>query len=207
MLQWDGAELIPRERQRGKMSAWPSPACQGPRTPTTPDCPDQGTPCRHLEPRAPFQLVPGPRWAVSQRNVAGIKVLSPTWFLFRHLCSVFLEDKSLCLVLCCTWSVLLLAAAWCASILCVANLALWLVDQVQPEQYYCGICYLFSTEGVRNAVRTDFSCTLHLLSTAPAEIWISEDLVLLLSLCEGLPQEPKNLFSPVTTSLPCPRAF
>lgn len=80
------------------------------------------------------------------------------------------------------------------------------VGQVQPEQYFCVICYLFSEEGVSTAVRVDFSCTLHLPSTAPAETQISEDLILLLSLCQGLPQEPNNLFSPITTSLLCPGA-
>lgn len=40
--------------------------------------------------------------------MAAIEVLSPTWFLFRDLCSVFLEDRFFSLVLCYTWSVLLL---------------------------------------------------------------------------------------------------
>lgn len=83
MLQWDGAELIPRERQRGKMSAWPSPECdQGSRTPTSPDCPDQGTPCRHLEPRAPFQLVPGPCWLCHRetwQELSFVSHLVPVW--------------------------------------------------------------------------------------------------------------------------------
>lgn len=80
------------------------------------------------------------------------------------------------------------------------------VGQVQPEQYFCVICYLFSKEGVSTAVRVNFSCTLHLPSTAPAETQISEGLILLLSLCEGLPQEPNNLFSSITISILCPGA-
>lgn len=137
---------------------------------------------------------------MSQGNVAGIKVLSPTWSLFRDLCSVSLEDKFLCLVLCYTWNVLLLTAARCGGKLCVANLALWFVGQVQPEQYFCVVCYLSSMESVSTAVRAPSP----LPSAAPAEIRISGGLILPLSLCD--PQDPNNLFSPITTSLLCPSA-
>lgn len=144
MLQRDGAELIPTERQWGKCLLAIT-SVSGPKDTNRNSLQAPGAPSSWSF------------WAVSQGNMAGIKVLSPTWFLFRDLCSVFLEDKSLCLVLCYTWSVLLLTAARHASIICVANLALWLLGQVQPEQYFCGICYLFSTEGVSSAVRADSS--------------------------------------------------
>lgn len=209
MLQWDGAELIPTERQWGKclLSHRQRVRAQGHQQVLiflTRGLP-VGTWSTGLHSSSSV-LIPALCWAVSQDNVAGIKVLSPTWFLFRDLCSVFLEDKFLCLVLCCTWSVLLLIAAGCGGKLCVINLALWLVGQVQSEQYFCVIFYLFSWEGVITALRADFSCTLHLPSTVPAEIRISGGLIRLLSPCEGLPQVPNNIFSPLTTLLPCSSA-
>ena len=55
-------------------------------------------------------------------NLAGKKALSVTWFLFRDLCSLFLEGKFLYLVLCYTWSVLLQIVARCVGILYAAYL-------------------------------------------------------------------------------------
>lgn len=44
------------------------------------------------------------------------------------------------------------------------------VGQVQPEEYFYVICYLFPKEGVNNVIRTDTSCSLHLPLTSPTEI-------------------------------------